>query len=77
MLFSNISDVLRAISVSSAQLDHVNDTEVINSEQETKKVLAAIEKSTKKIKRETNYITETKHTPPATPEFIKHLNILY
>jgi hypothetical protein len=77
MLISNIGNALGTIAVTSAQLDHVNDGDRIKKEMKNNQLLNQIEDSTNKIKRETVYISETKNLPPATPEFIKHLNILY
>ena len=77
MLISNISEVLGAISVSSVSLNHVNKTELTAAEIKNNQQIDEIKENTNKIKRETVYINETKRLPPATPEFIKHLNILY
>ncbi|MBT7609170.1 MAG: hypothetical protein HN576_05405 [Bacteriovoracaceae bacterium] len=78
MLISNISDVLATISVTSTKLGHIdNQEDRINKKVKNNKLLTQIEDSTNKIKRETAYIVETNQLPPVTPEFIKHLNILY
>jgi hypothetical protein len=77
MLISNISDVLGFISVSSVSLNYVNESGASMADIKNNKLMEEIKDSTNQIKRETLYINETKRLPPATPEFIKHLNILY
>ncbi|TNE95755.1 MAG: hypothetical protein EP326_14455 [Deltaproteobacteria bacterium] len=64
-------------------LSHQQNLQVVEDQKNKKlvedhqKLMKTLEISREKIEVETRYIRETSERLPATPEFVKRLNILY
>lgn len=64
-------------------LSHQQNLQVVEDQKNKKlvedhqKLMKTLELSREKIEVETRYIRETSERLPATPEFVKRLNILY
>ena len=77
MYVTSISEVLGTKAIDSVKLDHVDNSRAIKAEETHNVLMEDIKKSTEKIQKETAWVKETQTAKPLTPEFIKHLDILY